>query len=118
MKAFKAYDIRGIWNRDFNKEDVYRIGFYLPKLLNTNTLLLGRDVRESSPEIFDALSKGIMDAGADVHSIGLATTPLVYWATAKYGYKGSVQITASHNAPEYNGLKVSGEEARDRKSVV
>jgi len=112
MKAFKAYDIRGVWNTDFNYDDVYRIGFYLPELLGADTLLIGRDVRISSPEIFDALTTGITDAGANVDSIGLATTPLVYWATAKYGYKASVQITASHNAPEYNGLKVSGEEAR------
>ncbi len=112
MKAFKAYDIRGVWNTDFNTEDVYRIGYYLPKLLKADTILIGRDVRLSSPEIFDSLTKGITDAGAGVDSIGLATTPLVYWATAKYGYKGSVQITASHNAPKYNGLKVSGAEAR------
>ncbi|PLW95270.1 MAG: phosphomannomutase/phosphoglucomutase [Marinilabiliales bacterium] len=112
MKAFKAYDIRGVWNTDFNSDDVYRIGFYLPELLGADTILIGRDVRVSSPEIFDALTKGITEAGANVDSIGLATTPLVYWATAKYGYKASVQITASHNAPEYNGLKVSAEDAR------
>ena len=112
MKAFKAYDIRGVWNQDFNAEDVYRIGYYLPQLLDAQTILVGRDMRVSSPEIFDALTRGITDAGADVDSIGLATTPLVYWGTAKYGYKASVQITASHNAPEYNGLKVSGAEAR------
>ncbi len=108
MSAFHAYDIRGIYNHDFNKTDVYKMGYFLPTLLNTNTILVGRDVRESSPEIFEYLCKGITDAGAHVHSIGLATTPMVYFATAQYGYKGSVQITASHNPREYNGLKVSG----------
>ncbi|PID94047.1 MAG: phosphoglucomutase [Bacteroidetes bacterium] len=112
MKAFKAYDIRGVWNQDFHPEDVYRIGFYLPRLLNTRTILVGRDVRTSSPEIFEALTQGITEAGADVDDIGLATTPLVYWATAKYGYRASVQITASHNAAPYNGLKISREDAQ------
>jgi len=111
MKAFHAYDIRGIYNTDFNKEDVYKIGFFLPELLNTNKILVGRDVRVSSPEVFEYLCKGINDAGADVYNLGLATTPFVYWVTAKYNFKASVQITASHNPKEYNGLKVSRENA-------
>jgi phosphomannomutase len=111
MKAYHAYDIRGIYNTDFNKDDVYKIGFFLPELLKTNKVLVGRDVRISSPEVFEYLCKGITDAGADVYNIGLATTPLVYWSTAKFGFKASVQITASHNSKEYNGLKVSRENA-------
>lgn len=111
MNAFHAYDIRGIYNHDFNKNDVYKIGFFLPKLLKTKDILVGFDIRNSSPEIFEYLCKGINDAGANVHSIGLATTPMVYWATAKFGFKASVQITASHNSKEYNGLKISRENA-------
>ncbi|MDR1198668.1 MAG: phosphomannomutase/phosphoglucomutase [Prevotellaceae bacterium] len=111
MGAFHAYDIRGIYNVDFNKNDVYKIGFYLPELLKTNEILVGRDVRTSSPEIFESLCKGITDAGACVFNMGLATTPMVYFATSKYGFKASVQITASHNGREYNGLKVSRENA-------
>ena len=107
MKAFHAYDIRGIYNRDFNKDDVYKIGFFLPKLLKTNKILVGRDARTSSEEIFQYLSKGITDAGADVYYIGFATTPMVYFATANYKFDASVQITASHNPKEYNGLKIS-----------
>jgi phosphomannomutase len=107
MGAFKAYDIRGVYNKDFNKEDVYKIGFYLPKLLNTNKVLVGRDVRLSSPEIYKYLSKGITDSGADVYFVGLATTPMVYYITAKYNFDASVMITASHNPKEYNGLKIS-----------
>lgn len=107
MKAFKAYDIRGVYNRDFDKDDVYKVGFFLPRLLGAKTVLVGRDVRESSEEVFEYLCRGITDAGADVHSIGLATTPMVYFATAKLGYDGSVQITASHNPKQYNGLKIS-----------
>lgn len=108
MKAFKAYDIRGVYNRDFDKNDVYKVGFFLPKLLKTNKILVGRDARISSPEIFENLCKGITDAGASVSNAGLCTTPMIYWGTGKFDFQGSVMITASHNPAEYNGLKVSG----------
>ena len=112
MNAFHAYDIRGIWDKDFNKNAVFAIGFFLPTLLKTDKILVGRDVRLSSPEIHAALTAGIVAAGAEVYDIGLATTPMVYYAGAKHEFKASVQITASHNPAEYNGLKVSEENAR------
>ena len=111
MGAFHAYDIRGIYNKDFDRETVYRVGYFLPELLKADKVLVGRDARESSPEMHDALLKGITDAGADVFDLGLATTPMVYYATATYGFTASAQITASHNPREYNGLKVSRENA-------
>lgn len=111
MKVFKAYDIRGKWNTDFNIEDVYRIGFFLPKILNANTILIGRDARLSSDEIFEALAKGITDYGVNVVDAGLTTTPMIYWSTARFGYPASVMITASHNPKDHNGLKVSGANA-------
>lgn len=111
MEIFKAYDIRGIYNRDFNKNDVRKIGFFIPRLLNAKKVLVGRDVRISSDEIFENLVKGITDAGADVYDIGLATTPMVYYSTAHYGFDASVMITASHNPKEYNGLKISRKDA-------
>ena len=111
MGAFHAYDIRGIYNVDFDKETAYKVGYFLPELLSADKVLVGRDARVSSPEIHDYLLKGITDAGADVYDIGLSTTPMVYWGTANYGFKASVQITASHNPAEYNGLKVSRENA-------
>lgn len=111
MGAFHAYDIRGIYNKDFDREIVYRVGFFLPELLKADKVLVGRDARESSPEMHDALLKGITDAGADVYDLGLSTTPMVYYATATYGFTASAQITASHNPREYNGLKVSRENA-------
>jgi len=107
MKAFHAYDIRGIYNSDFNKEDAYKIGFFLPKLMNTSKILVGRDVRVSSPEIYTALSNGIMDAGASIYNAGLCTTPMIYFLTAKFNFDCSVMITASHNGKEYNGMKIS-----------
>ncbi len=106
-KAFKAYDIRGIYGKDFNREDVYKIGFFLPALLESENILVGRDVRASSDEVFAALADGITDSGAHVYNMGLATTPMVYYTTAKHEFHASVQITASHNPAEYNGLKVS-----------
>ena len=111
MGAFHAYDIRGIYGVDFDKETAYKVGYFIPELLGARRVLVGRDCRVSSPEIHDALLAGITDAGADVDDIGLSSTPLVYFGTANYGYKASVQITASHNPREYNGMKVSRENA-------
>ncbi|RPH28921.1 MAG: phosphomannomutase/phosphoglucomutase [Bacteroidales bacterium] len=111
MGAFHAYDIRGIYNKDFSKDDAYKIGFFLVDLLKADKVLVGRDVRVSSDEIFEYLAKGINDAGADVYNLGLATTPMVYFASVKHGFNASVQITASHNPREYNGMKVSRENA-------
>jgi phosphomannomutase len=111
MGAFHAYDIRGIYNVDFDKEIAYKVGFFLPELLSADKVLVGRDARVSSDEIHGYLLKGLTDAGADVYDIGLSTTPMVYFGTANYGFKASVQITASHNPAEYNGLKVSRENA-------
>ena len=96
---------------DFDKETAYKVGYFLPELLSADKVLVGRDARVSSPEIHDCLLKGITDAGADVYDVGLSTTPMVYFGTAYYGFKASVQITASHNPAEYNGLKVSRENA-------
>ncbi len=111
MGAFHAYDIRGIYNVDFDKTTAYKVGCFLPELLAADKVLVGRDCRTSSDEIHDALLEGLTDAGADVYDIGLSTTPMVYFATANYGFKASVQITASHNPAEYNGMKVSRENA-------
>lgn len=107
MKAFKAYDIRGEWGTDLNEEIVYRIGFFLHRILNVETVLVGRDMRLSSDTLFDCLTRGITDSGVNVDEIGLSTTPMVYWSTAKYGYDASVMITASHNPKNHNGLKIS-----------
>ena len=111
MGAFHAYDIRGVYNVDFDRTLAYKVGYFLPELLSADKVLVGRDARVSSPEIHEYLLKGITDAGADVYDIGLSTTPMVYFGTAHYGFKASVQITASHNPAEYNGLKVSRENA-------
>lgn len=111
MKAFKAYDIRGVWGKDFDEKDVYRMGFFLAEVMQTQTILVGRDCRLSSDALFNALCNGITDSGASVADAGLTTTPTIYWATAAFGFGASVMITASHNPKEHNGLKVSGSRA-------
>ena len=107
MKAFKAYDIRGEWGVDLNEEIAYRIGYFLHRILDVDTVLVGRDMRLSSDTMFENLTRGITDSGVNVDEIGLSTTPMVYWSTAKYGYDASVMITASHNPKNHNGLKIS-----------
>ena len=107
MSAFKAYDFRGVFGKDYTLDDIYRIGFFLPELLNVKKILVGRDMRLSTPAMFEALTNGITDAGCDVYDMGLTTTPMVYYFTAKHNFDASVMITASHNPKEYNGLKVS-----------
>ena len=107
MSAFKAYDIRGIYGKDIDEELAYKVGYFLPKLLDADHVVVGRDIRLSSPSLHDALVKGITDSGNDVWDLGLATTPMVYFATAFLSASASVQITASHNPKEYNGLKIS-----------
>jgi len=107
MSFFKAYDMRGIFQKDFTLDTVYAIGRWLPRILDAECILIGRDVRVSSDDIFDALARGINESGCNVDNMQLATTPMVYYFTAKKGYSASVQITASHNPKEYNGLKVS-----------
>lgn len=110
MSIFKSNDIRGIFPEELERDKVYRIGYCLPSLLNSENILIGRDSRLSSPEIFEILSSGITDASSDVTDIGLCDTPALYFATMHYRIRGSVMITASHNPPAYNGFKIS----RDR----
>lgn len=111
MGAFKAYDIRGIYKKDIDEDLAYRVGFFLPKLLKTDKVLVGRDVRTSSESLFENLKNGILDSGATCIDLGLATTPYVYFSTVFLGVSASVQITASHNGPEYNGFKISTKNA-------
>ena len=112
MKAFKAYDIRGVWGTDLNEEIAYRIGYFLPDVLPAKTYLVGRDMRLSSDTVFVNLANGLRDRGLNVESVGLSTTPMIYWATAKYGYEASVMITASHNPSNHNGMKISAKDAK------
>ncbi|MBS3945715.1 MAG: phosphomannomutase/phosphoglucomutase [Melioribacter sp.] len=105
IASFKAYDIRGKVPSDLNPELAYKVGKILVNYLNCKSVVIGRDVRESSPELATALSKGITDAGSDVFDLGLCGTEMIYFGTPFLNADAGVMITASHNPPEYNGLK-------------
>ncbi len=112
MGIYKSYDIRGVFGVDWDAATAHAIGRTLPGLLGgARRMVVGRDARLSSSAVFEALARGLCEAGCDVDDIGLCDTPAVYFATNRYQSDGSVMVTASHNPPEYNGLKVSRREA-------
>ncbi len=104
MSIFHAYDIRGVYGEDLDEGIAYRIGRAVVTHLKAETVLVGRDMRTSSPKLQEALINGITDQGANVVSIGLCSTPMFYWATQQY--TAGVMVTASHNPAKYNGFKV------------
>lgn len=104
---FKAYDIRGVYGKDFDETDAEKIGRATVDVLKLKTIALGRDARVSSPVLFEAFAKGAREAGADVIDLGLLTTPMVYFASWHLDVDAAVSITASHNPPEYNGMKIA-----------
>ena len=105
LESFKAYDIRGKVPGELNAEMAYKIGRAIVIKLEAKSIVIGRDVRESSPVLSEALAKGITEAGCDVIDLGLCGTEMIYFATPFLDADGGVMITASHNPPEYNGLK-------------
>lgn len=109
---FKAYDIRGIVPDELTPEIARQIGRALVATLQPESVVVGRDMRLSSPAVAGALIEGIRDAGADVVDIGMVSTDALYFAIGKYGFPAGVMVTASHNPPQYNGLKIAREEAR------
>lgn len=112
-EIFKAYDIRGVFPQDLNEEVAYLIGRAYIQFLNKNEpkIVVGRDNRLSSDNLFKNLVKGLVDQGANVTDIGLSTTPLLYFSTAYFNFDGGISITASHNPGEYNGFKLVREKA-------
>jgi phosphomannomutase len=110
--CFKAYDVRGRVPGELNPESVYRIGCAYAAWLRPRRVAVGRDIRHSSRELTDALIRGLNDSGVDVVDIGLCGTECVYFATFSLGLDGGVMVTASHNPPDYNGLKFVREESR------
>ncbi len=105
-EIFKSYDIRGVYPEDFDEETAYKIGRYFVECTKAKKVAVGRDMRISSPSLFQALSRGIIEAGADVYSLGEVPTEVLYFATVFYNYDAGIMITASHNPKEYNGLKM------------
>jgi len=112
LACFKAYDVRGKVPSELNPDLAYRIGRAYADEVAPKTVCLGYDIRLSGPELAEALTKGLNDAGVDVVDLGMIGTEMVYFATAYYGYDGGIMITASHNPPEYNGMKMVRADSR------
>ncbi|HXF49817.1 MAG TPA: phosphomannomutase/phosphoglucomutase [Verrucomicrobiae bacterium] len=110
-KIFKAYDIRGTYPEQINGQIAYEFGRALASYLRPSAVVVGRDMRLSGDELFDGLSRGLVDSGANVIDIGLCSTDALYFAVGKWGVPAGVMITASHNPKEYNGFKTCKAEA-------
>ena len=110
--CFKAYDVRGRVPGELNEDLAYRIGRAYAAFLSPARVAVGRDIRFSSLPLAEALTAGLNDAGVEVWDLGLCGTEQVYFATSHLGLDGGIMVTASHNPPEYNGMKFVREESR------
>jgi len=110
--VFKAYDVRGVYPEELDEELAYRIGRAFALYLRPRHVVVGRDMRISSPALAEAIIRGLLDQGVDVTNVGLVSTDALYFAVGKYRFDGGVMVTASHNPPEYNGFKLCREEAQ------
>src|SRR5690554_5631210 len=106
LSCFKAYDLRGRVPDQLNPPLAEKIGRAYVEITGAKKVIVGYDIRLSSPEIAEALSSGLMAAGADVYDIGLCGTEQVYFATSHYGMDGGIMVTASHNPKDHNGMKM------------
>ncbi|HFU1237358.1 MULTISPECIES: phosphomannomutase CpsG [Citrobacter] len=112
LTCFKAYDIRGKLGEELNEDIAYRIGRAYGEFLKPKTIVVGGDVRLTSESLKLALADGLMDAGTDVLDIGLSGTEEIYFATFHLGVDGGIEVTASHNPMDYNGMKLVRENAK------
>jgi phosphomannomutase len=106
LTCFKAYDIRGEIGVNIDEDIAYRIGRAVAQHFSAKSVVIGFDARESSPAFATAAARGIMDAGADVLKIGMAGTEEMYWAVTEFGVCAGIEVTASHNPINYNGMKI------------
>ncbi|MEQ1934982.1 MAG: hypothetical protein ABL962_14075, partial [Fimbriimonadaceae bacterium] len=112
LPCFKAYDVRGVVPEELNTDVAYAIGRAFVEQTQAKSVCVGYDIRLSGLELCEALTRGLNDAGSDVIQLGLIGTEMVYFATANYGFDGGIMITASHNPPQYNGMKMVRSESR------
>lgn len=111
LNCFKAYDIRGKLGEELNPDVAYRIGHAYAKHLNAKRVVLGGDIRHTSEPLKLALAQGLMDAGAEVVDIGMVGTEEIYFASFYLDVDGGIEVTASHNPMDYNGMKLVGRDA-------
>lgn len=112
ISGFKAYDLRGRIPSELNPDVAYRVGRAYAEWLKPKKVVVGRDIRLSSQELCQALTRGLLDSGVDVYDIGLCGTEGVYFATFSERMDGGIMVTASHNPPDYNGMKFVREQSR------
>src|SRR5213082_192788 len=112
LDSFKAYDIRGRIPDEINDDLAYDIGRAYAAFVKPKKVAVGYDIRLSSPQLAKALKRGLMDSGCDVLDIGLWGTEGAYFAAFAEKLDGGIMVTASHNPPDYNGMKFVREEAR------
>ncbi|TCW17792.1 phosphomannomutase [Raoultella sp. BIGb0138] len=112
LTCFKAYDIRGMLDTELNEDIAYRIGRAYGEFLKPKKMVLGGDVRLTSEALKLALARGLQDAGADVIDIGLVGTEEIYFATSFLDVDGGIEVTASHNPMNYNGMKLVREQSK------
>ncbi|MGD9843636.1 MAG: phosphomannomutase, partial [Steroidobacteraceae bacterium] len=112
IAGFKAYDLRGRIPTELNPDVAYRVGRAYAEWLKPKRVIVGRDIRLSSQELCAALTQGLLDSGVDVYDIGLCGTEGVYFATFAEQMDGGIMVTASHNPPDYNGMKFVREQSR------
>lgn len=112
LTCFKKYDIRGELNKDFDEKIAYRIGRAYAEFMQPTNVVIGGDPRLSSESLKMALAHGLMDAGTNVFDIGLSGSEEIYFATFHLGMDGGIEVTASHNPINYNGMKLVGANAR------
>ena len=106
LTCFKAYDIRGEIGVNIDEDIAYRIGRATAQHFKAKTVVIGFDARETSPAFAAAAARGVMDAGSDVLNIGMAGTEEMYWAVTEFGACAGIEVTASHNPINYNGMKI------------
>ena len=106
LTCFKAYDIRGRLGEELNVDIVYRIGRAFGQFLKPKTIVVGGDVRLTSKELKSAVTNGLLDSGVNVIDLGETGTEEVYFATSFLKTDGGIEVTASHNPMDYNGLKL------------
>ncbi len=108
---FKAYDVRGLYPQEFDEDAGYRIARAAAVFLKGKTILVAMDNRDSSPSLKEAVIRGLAEEGVAIIDAGVATTPMFYFAVYDSGADGGIMVTASHNPPHYNGLKIVGKTA-------
>ena len=106
LTCFKAYDVRGRLGHDLDEGIARRIGRAFAEVLGARRVVLGRDIRPSSASLMDAVAQGLTESGAEVLDLGLCGTEEMYWATTHFNADGGIEVTASHNPLEHNGLKM------------